>query len=255
MFKINYAITLIICLDELSSISISSNVSTFFSAVLFLFSFSLFEFLLGDGAFLHLYHQTSLKINQILEKLHLEFKKSYLIDGKSTLKSISESGIEDNSVFTDHLHPNDKGHYALSVLFFESILKVLNLQQELLDETVAPYLPISSFDQTYADIQIAKLTSEFPFEKNMSVSSSNYLFNQKAKKIMSKSLPGSLSALTYLKHLLVIEQLSMATSYELKSNDTLSYVKHAWSLANWQLFNKKYFLVFNTLARLYYFEI
>jgi tetratricopeptide (TPR) repeat protein len=182
------------------------------------------------------------EINQILEKLHLEFKKSYLIDGKSTLKSISESGIEDNSVFTDHLHPNDKGHYALSVLFFESILKVLNLQQELLDETVAPYLPISSFDQTYADIQIAKLTSEFPFEKNMSVSSSNYLFNQKAKKIMSKSLPDSLSALTYLKHLLVIEQLSMATSYELKSNDTLSYVKHAWSLANWQLFNKKYFI-------------
>jgi len=181
------------------------------------------------------------EINLILEKLNSAFNNSYLIDGKSSLKSISVSGIEDNSVYTDHLHPNDLGHYTLSVLFFKAIICVLNLKEVMFDETVAPYLPISSFDKTYAEIQIAKLTSEFPFEKNRSESSSNFIFTQKAKEIMSKSYSDSLSALTYVKHLFVIEQLSKATTHELNLKDTLSYAAHAWSLANWQLFNKKYF--------------
>jgi tetratricopeptide (TPR) repeat protein len=180
-------------------------------------------------------------INKIINQLNSEFKKSFLVDGKSSLKSISESGIEDKTVFTDHLHPNDKGHYRVSILFYNKILEVLNLKKDVLDEAVAPYLSISSFDQTYADIQIAKLTSEFPFEKNMTVNASNYLFTQRAKIIMSKSLADSLSAMTYINHLIVIEQLSKATLNELNTGDTLSYAEHALSLANWQLFNKKYF--------------
>jgi len=182
------------------------------------------------------------KINLILKNLSSDFNKSYFIDGKSVLKSISKSGIEDNSVFTDHLHPNDKGHYALSALFYKSIIELLKLKKEELSEDLAPYLPISTFDQTYADIQIAKLTSEFPFKKNISASESNRLFVQKAKNIMAKSFSDSLSALTYINHLFVIEQLSKATVYELNKNDTLSYASHAWSLANWQFFNKKYFI-------------
>ncbi len=100
-------------------------------------------------------------INEIIRS-QAAAPNSYLIDFDSLSYKLSVSGIPDNSLFTDHLHPDFEGYKALATLAADQIARTFEFE---IDPDLPRYF-IDPFDESLAETNIILLKSGFPFNKN-----------------------------------------------------------------------------------------
>lgn len=107
------------------------------------------------------------QINHLIRTL-AQYENTYLVDIEQVYRTICESGIEDYSCFTDHLHPNYKGYQFISEQFtaiLESIVSS-NMGHLPIKSKKSDYPALDEIEKSLSKINIEILTSAPPFDKN-----------------------------------------------------------------------------------------
>ena len=173
-------------------------------------------------------------INNVIKEITTE-SSAKLIPIQELFRNKSISGIEDNSLFIDHLHPNQQGHKYIADSFFEAIIKLPKLQNYINLNPIRPPANISRFEKAYAEIRIARLLVGYPFEKNVDISDELKSFNRIFESYLNTNYIDSIAAIASKENIFIPIALTEVLSEARKRNDTLSIVEHSYDLLKWQL--------------------
>lgn len=177
------------------------------------------------------------EINEVIAKIARE-QDAFLVKINKEAAEASQSGIQDNSFFTDHLHPDWQGHQLLADLYFEELKERL----KVIRESYAPNplykrSMISRFERVFAEVQVKRLTVGYPFQKGLSGEQEYAQFQHEYDKYLQNSYVDSIAATTWRmqreEYLSLIDVINEAN----KQKDTLSVLLDYQQLAYWQLFN------------------
>ena len=104
------------------------------------------------------------EFNQIIRQLSHQYQAT-LVDAQTFIRQNTKSGLIDNQVMFEHLHPNKQGYFLLTEAFIQTID-----QQQLLGPAVLVThqqawqdIPLTEIDELYAQFKIDNLTSDYPF--------------------------------------------------------------------------------------------
>lgn len=107
------------------------------------------------------------QINDIIHQICRK-KQAVFISADTLFTANSPNGITDNSLFLEHLHPNEKGYFLLGQLFVDAIKELKKDIQPLKEEkTSQEYFQQSGFtllDQAIGELKIQNLVRNFPFK-------------------------------------------------------------------------------------------
>ena len=173
-------------------------------------------------------------INNVINEITTE-SSAKLIPIQELFRNKSISGIEDNSLFIDHLHPNQQGHKYIADSFFEAIIKLPKLQNYINLNPIRPPANISRFEKAYAEIRIARLLVGYPFEKNVDINDELKSFNRIFESYLNTNYIDSIAAIASKENIFIPIALTEVLSEARKRNDTLSIVEHSYDLLKWQL--------------------
>ncbi len=93
-----------------------------------------------------------------------------IISSDSLFASLAAStGIPDDTLFREHLHPNAWGYYEIALLFVKKIIKLKLISPNAITSNyLLPFdvdsLSIPWLDLAYGDISIRQLTKQWPFQ-------------------------------------------------------------------------------------------
>ena len=174
------------------------------------------------------------EMNRILKTITQE-SSAELVPIQAVIRNASESGIEDASLFIDHLHPNDLGHKIMANSYFEAISSLPKIQKHLNPNPISPPLEISTFEKAYAEISVARLLVGYPFEKNVSIDEELQNFEMIYRSYLKKSYIDSIAAVASKQQVFVPLSLTEVVAQARKRNDTLAVVQHSYDLLKWQL--------------------
>ncbi|MBO6794691.1 MAG: SGNH/GDSL hydrolase family protein [Balneolaceae bacterium] len=173
-------------------------------------------------------------INEVI-KGFADVAQVYIVDVKEVLRQNSESGIEDASLFIDHLHPNFNGHFIMADVFFEEITKIPLINRNLIDTIFERPNRISQFEETYSTVAIERLLAGYPFTKGISQEEELANFNAIYNQYEQRSYIDSLAAFTAKTQQVVPEKLTEVINYARVNNDSLAFISHYYELLKWQL--------------------
>lgn len=104
------------------------------------------------------------KINEVIREVATS-NGAIVVDVENMIRSKSQSKIEDESLFIDHLHPNYIGHQLIADLFLEYILEIPRLKSRIISNEFNVPEAISTFENAHANVAIARLLVGYPFKK------------------------------------------------------------------------------------------
>jgi tetratricopeptide (TPR) repeat protein len=111
------------------------------------------------------------QMNEIIRKKAGEFKNVILVDTKKAFEANSSHGIVGNELILEHLHPNLKGYFVISVAFYNalkaSMLLSLDWGNEIQSEKIYRELPITLVDSLYGLYGTWFLKEGWPFNEPM----------------------------------------------------------------------------------------
>ncbi len=174
------------------------------------------------------------KINEIIKALADEYDAT-LIDVQKLLREQSESGIEDNSLFIDHLHPNYLGHRLIAEELFKELSRISFIKNHMNENIFDLPNSISRFESTYAEVSIARLLVGYPFQKGITVEEELQNFQQIFDEYTARSFTDSLAAdaSKTLKH--TPQVLADVINQAENEADSLAVMEHYYELMKWQL--------------------
>lgn len=174
------------------------------------------------------------EMNNVIRDLSAN-KGIHLVDVQSMLRAESNSGIEDESLFIDHLHPNASAHRLIAELFMQHISR-LDMVSEVIDVNSFD-IPseVSRFESTYANTAIARLLAGYPFRKNLTTEQELKVFNEVYQQYLSLSYTDSLAAVAARTNTFVPEALTEVVNRARAREDSLSVISHYYELLKWQL--------------------
>lgn len=182
------------------------------------------------------------EINKIIESYE-EFDDSYVVDIYNLANTQSDSGIPGNNWFTDHLHPTAEANQAIGNSFYERMASTHpKLKEHLAESYISMDMPISQFEQTYAEVQISRLLFGFPFVKNQTPEQERLRFENYYNAKLQHSFIDSLAALTWRTQRQSSLSLTDVVNYATSKNDSSMVMNHYIPLAYWQLFNQNLLL-------------
>lgn len=174
------------------------------------------------------------EINDVIRQISAE-EGVHLVNTRAMLRSASKSGIEDASLFIDHLHPNAAAHRLMADLFMEHMTKLDKVKKNV-DRNLFDVPPnISQFESTYANTVISRLLAGYPFQKDLTPEQEMEIFNTTYQKYLSRSYTDSLAAYTAKNNRFVPEALTEVVNRSKGENDSVSVVSHYYELLKWQL--------------------
>lgn len=174
------------------------------------------------------------KINDIIRDFAAQ-QPIVLVEVEEMLRRKSISGIEDKSLFIDHLHPNSKGHKFIANLFIEHLLKLEKLKNAYSPNVFDVPNEISQFEATYADVTISRLLTGYPFQKGLTESEEANQFKRIYNDYLQSSYIDSMAAITKVNQKRVPNALKEIVDLEKKRNDTLLVLSHYYELLKWQI--------------------
>ena len=95
-----------------------------------------------------------------------------LVDVQRIAQTHSKSRIEDQTFFTDHLHPDYEGYDAIAEAFFEALRGHPGLRLSTLTARAEAAHQIDPFEEGYAHLQALSVVSSFPFDRTATRESS-----------------------------------------------------------------------------------
>ena len=174
------------------------------------------------------------KINDLLRTFS-DSEGIELVETLEVLRQASASGLEDASLFIDHLHPNDRGHKLMAAAFFDALSLHPKVQGTFIENSVKPPESISTFERAYAEVSIARLLVGYPFQKGVSLQKELDDFEQVYQSYLQKSYIDSIAAVASKEQLFVPEALSNVVALARQKGDTMGAVSHSYDLLKWQL--------------------
>lgn len=107
------------------------------------------------------------EVNEVIRQVSRE-AGVVCVPADSILSAASTNGIPGPRMFWEHLHPTVEGYYLIGTRFAESIRsRYLKDEGGAMQATLLPFdrdtLRICWLDEAYADLSIARLTSQWPF--------------------------------------------------------------------------------------------
>jgi lysophospholipase L1-like esterase len=173
-------------------------------------------------------------INNIIKELSSN-EHVTLVDVQQLMRRSSSSGIEDESLFIDHLHPNEQAHRIIAQEFYEAIKQEPLIAQHLLENPIDIPTSASRFEQAYANISIARLLEGYPFVKNRSVEEELAAFNQKYNRYLEANYIDSIAAVASRNQVFVPLALTETLANARSKKDTMEAVALSYDLLKWQL--------------------
>ena len=174
-------------------------------------------------------------MNEIIRRLADELDAT-LVDVQGAFRS---QGLEGDSLFTDHLHPNAKGYDVMAAAFFDGLSEL-----GVADDMVAhlPEVFVDPVDEAYAALQIRRLKGGYPFAKAVSPDEEARAFAAMLEDHLgSGRLADSLAAELAMGVTTPPEALLGAARYAREAADTLAALLYYRSLMHWQPFNDELF--------------
>ncbi|MUP44953.1 hypothetical protein E0K83_04245 [Gramella sp. BOM4] len=95
----------------------------------------------------------------------------HLVDANRLFEKNSKSGIIDNELMTEHVHPNVRGNFMLADAFYKKIkdLKLLDDWQNYIPyEEAFRDIPVTRIDSIRGKLIVQDLKNSWPYELNMS---------------------------------------------------------------------------------------
>ncbi len=163
----------------------------------------------------------------------------YLVDVETVLNELSISGIADNSMFIDHLHPNEIGHNIMADLFFNELLEIGLLSESYAESRFDTPLTISDFENSFSSAAIARLLNGYPFVKGLTPEEELAAFELAFQQLQSISYADSIGANTWRFDELVAVSLREVVKFTESNNDSISYAQHYYELVHWLPFNSE----------------
>ncbi|MCG8373081.1 MAG: SGNH/GDSL hydrolase family protein [Balneolales bacterium] len=174
------------------------------------------------------------EVNSIIRELADE-KGAILVDIEALLRKSSVSGIEDNSLFIDHLHPNSTGHKLIANEFFEHIIELENLNNTYTPNSFGTPEKVSDFEQTYSSTSVSRLLVGYPFKKGLTEAQELASFQKIYDEYLEKSYVDSIASSASRNQRVVPSALTDVINHSKIMNDTLAVVSHYYELLKWQL--------------------
>lgn len=173
-------------------------------------------------------------INEILFEFS-EKEGIYIVDTQNKLRDSSTSGIEDGTMFTDHLHPNATGHSLMADLFFESFLEIKEIQDSYSPNSFSIPAQVSKFEQTHSNTSISRLLVGYPFKKGLTIEQELAEFQKIYAGYLSESYIDSVAAGAARTNRLVPLALTDVVNEAKEEQDSLAVISHYYELLKWQL--------------------
>lgn len=174
------------------------------------------------------------EINSIIRKF-AQNTSSYLVDIEQSFRNECDSGIEDASCFTDHLHPNYSGYTHIAQEFYNVLFPIveqrLNTSNSLKSDFVIPEL--DQLEMRLADINIQILKSAPPFTKQSSDTSTESIL---AELFLSENLIDNAA------YSIITNESHPAVAYENLISNTLTGPQKAdlyYSWSEWSPLNEQ----------------
>jgi tetratricopeptide (TPR) repeat protein len=174
------------------------------------------------------------RLNEMIRELG-DQRGVILVDTQQVLRQQSESGIEDNSLFIDHLHPNDIGHKLMASTFFGALTDHPKLASTITENTARPPQAISTFEKAYAEVSIARLLVGYPFQKNVGMQEELAAFEEIYQSYLSESYIDSIAAVASKEQVFIPMALTEVVAMARQKKDTMAVVSHSYDLLKWQL--------------------
>ena len=147
------------------------------------------------------------KINELLRTFS-ESEGIELVETQEVLRQASNSGLEDSTLFIDHLHPNDRGHKLMAALFFDALRTHPTIERAFHPNPIQPPQSISTFEKAYAEVSIGRLLVGYPFQKGISLEEELDAFEHIYQSYLQKSYIDSIAAVASKEQVFVPEALS-----------------------------------------------
>lgn len=173
-------------------------------------------------------------INELLRTFS-ESEGIELVETQEVLRQASNSGLEDSTLFIDHLHPNDRGHKLMAALFFDALRTHPTIERALQPNPIQPPQSISTFEKAYAEVSIGRLLVGYPFQKGISLEEELDAFEHIYQSYLQKSYIDSIAAVASKEQVFVPEALSKVVALARQRGDTMAAVTHSYDLLKWQL--------------------
>ena len=174
------------------------------------------------------------EINSIIRKF-AQNTSSYLVDIEQSFRNECDSGIEDASCFTDHLHPNYSGYTHIAQEFYNVLFPIieqrLNYSNSLKSGFVIPEM--DPLEMRLADINIQILKSAPPFTNHSSDTSTESIL---AELFLSENLIDNAA------YSIITNESHPAVAYENLISNTLIGPKTAdlyYSWSEWSPLNEQ----------------
>ena len=177
-------------------------------------------------------------VNSAIRRLAAEFPNVVLVDVQDRFRLESPGGVEGAALFADHLHPNARGYALMADAYLDAMRASLPALRRGMTTAPAPSA-IDPIESRFADMQVAILTSGYPFRKDRTPAQSEAAARAKADS-MSRSdhYADELAAELILDGRPMAQVLHEAAQSARERADTLSALRLYGALLHWQPFNE-----------------
>jgi len=169
-------------------------------------------------------------INQHIRRF-AEDNNIHLVDVQAVFEQ------QEDNLFTDHLHPDNQGYGLIADAFFDVLQH--HPQLPVIPADTPIILPgVDRMEETFAYLQIARLTGGYPFNKTISVDEENRQFQQLLEYHLTSGYTDSLAVLLTMEVTTPPAALLKAARESASGTDTLHTLLLYNALMRWQPFNR-----------------
>lgn len=159
-----------------------------------------------------------------------------VVDTEAALRAASRTGVEDDDLFIDHLHPNFGGYAVVAGAFAEALSRSDRLSANPIPFASMRPDPISL---VAARTSIARLTSGYPFDKTITPDQANSLFQNAVRLQLASGWVDSLGTLAFIGAETDAEILLQGVRIARAQADTINALLLYRALLPWQPFNDR----------------
>ena len=176
------------------------------------------------------------QINQVIKSFGGR-ENVFVVDIGQTFLRVSSSGVENNSLFVDHLHPNHTGYDLIAEQFYQAMAANPSLASLNRSRTMDRYA-IDPFEHAAATAQLVRLKSAYPFVKGKTAEQEAAAYKAALDRFYYEgTYVDSLAVLAVAELKAPYEGLREAIGRAKSDGDTLSALLMYRSLLYWQPFN------------------
>ena len=157
-----------------------------------------------------------------------------LVDIQEILREASVRGIEDETIFIDHLHPNARGHNLMAEIFLEKIFEHEKVKDFVSLNSFDVPEGVSRFEDTFANTLISRLEVGYPFTKGLSIEEELAQFQSIYQNYLDASFTDSVAAVTARNNKFVPLALTEVVNRAKEAEDSVAVVSHYYELLKWQ---------------------